>query len=427
MVPHQPFFLDPGTQSVLSDLVHLSASLDSTDSQRVLQKITELAAVGIQVARASVWLRDEMRDGIVAQDIFDQRTGKHTADVFHGRREYPTYFSALDQSLVIVANDAHTHPATSCFSTSYLAPVGIGAMLDAPIWRGGQSVGVLCLEHVTGERQWQDHEKAYATHIALICGLYYERLERLRAEQELHHRDMVERQLQKMHTIGRMACSIGHDFNNFLTAIIGQTQLLQAQLLQHHTDALDNYRQRADAILDAATRAGALVQRLLNFGKMHEISDVDLDLVMVIRSLHNLLRSSIPKNIDLLFKLPEKAIFIRGDPVLLEQVIINLVINARDAITDSGSITLGIMHGIEDATKPSVKLIVNDTGCGMDEATLNRACEPFFTTKGEQGVGLGLSTCFNNMRRMNGFLSITSAPGLGTTCTCTFPLLTGIK
>jgi C4-dicarboxylate-specific signal transduction histidine kinase len=335
MVHSQPILLETGTQSVLSDLVHLSASLDSSDSQRVLQKITELAAVGINVARASVWLRHELRDGIVAQDIFDQRTGKHSADLFHSRKEYPTYFAALDQSIVIVANDAHTHPATACFSSSYLAPLQIGAMLDAPIWRGGQSVGVLCLEHAPGERHWQEHEKAYAAHLALICGLYYERLERLRAEQELHHRDLVERQLQKMHALGRMACSIGHDFNNFLTAIIGQ-----AQLLQKKTDLSDNHRPRVDAILDAATRAGALVQRLLNFGKEREVTEIDLDLVMVIRSLHNLLRSSIPKNIQLHLKLPEKPIFIRGDPVSLEQIIINLVINARDAISDTGSITL---------------------------------------------------------------------------------------
>jgi signal transduction histidine kinase len=362
-----------------------------------------------------VWLRDDEDDSIICQDLFvtDQ---PHTHGMTLCRKDFFAYFEALDRAVVIPAEDAHQHPATRCFSSVYLKPLGIGAMLDAPIWRGGKTVGVLCLEHVGEARQWSDSEQAFATQVALICGLYYERQERMKAERTLRAREEGERQQQKMEALGRMACSVGHDFNNLLTTIIGQTELVQREGIKPA-----EITQRTSLVLDAATRAGALVKRLLSFGKGREATEMKVDVVHLVRSLQPLLRSTVPKRIFLDLRLPDAPITVMADVVSVEQVLVNLVVNARDAIADYGTISVTVRHGVDDAGSAIVVLKVADTGSGMDAATLARAFDPFFTTKGERGTGLGLSTCFTNMRRMGGRISITSSPGQGTTCTCTFP------
>jgi two-component system, cell cycle sensor histidine kinase and response regulator CckA len=407
--------LPPPAQDVLVHLVRLSLAEDGSNGVQILERLTELAASGLNVARASVWLRDEHEDAIICQDLFVAEQ-PHSHGMTLCRKDFLPYFAALDQSVVIPAEDAHRHSATACFSTVYLKPLGIGAMLDAPIWRGGKAVGVLCLEHVGGVRRWSDGDQAFAAQVALICGLYYERQERLLAERALREREEVERQHQKMEALGRMACSIGHDFNNLLTTIIGQTEFVQREGTKP-----EEIVRRTSLVLDAANRAGALVKRLLTFGKGREVTEMKVDLVHLVRSLQPILRSTVPKRIFLDLRLPDTPITVLADVVSVEQVLVNLVVNARDAIVDHGTIFVTVRRGVDDAGGSIVVIKVVDTGCGMDAATLARAFDPFFTTKGERGTGLGLSTCFTNMQRMGGRISITSSPGQGTTCACTFP------
>jgi len=411
-----PAIIPSSAHDVLVNLVRLSIAADGSDGAHILERLTELAASGMNVQRASVWLRNEAQDAIVCQDLFDG--GKvHKRDMLLHRADFPAYFRALDQSVVIPAEDAHHHPATSCFSVAYLTPLGIGAMLDAPIWRGGKAVGVLCLEHLGGRRQWSESDRAFATQVALICGLYYERLERFAAERALREHETNEQRDQKMEALGRMACAIAHDFNNLLTTIIGQTGLLLRPNLP-----TEQVRERAGTVIDAAERAGALVKRLLTFGKGGDASVKEVDLVALVQALQTLLRSTLPKRIFLVLHLPDLPVTVLGDTVSIEQVVMNLVVNARDAIQEHGTINLTVQRVIDDDGTPTAILKVSDTGCGMDQATLARAFDPFYTTKGERGTGLGLSTCFGNMRRMGGRIDITSNPGQGTTGVCSFPL-----
>jgi signal transduction histidine kinase len=213
-----------------------------------------------------------------------------------------------------------------------------------------------------------------------------------------------------------MACAIGHDFNNLLTTIMVQTELLMRPNVPANQTT-----ERAGLVLDASERAAALVKRLLTFGKGREITQADIDVVKVVRSMQHVLRSTIPKRIFLDLRLPNEPLLVWGDAVSIEQVAMNLVINARDAITDYGTITVVATRAVDDDGRSAVVLKVTDTGCGMDEATLARAFEPFYTTKGKRGTGLGLSTCFTNMRHMGGHISMTSSKGQGTTVQCTFP------
>ena len=410
-----PVILESSAQQVLVSLVHLSIAEDGTDSTDILKRVTELAASGLQVARASIWLHDPNQDAIVCQDLFEQGP-KHSQGLTLLRKDFPSYFSELDHSVVIPANNAHTHPATACFSASYLKPLGIGSMLDAPIWRGGKAVGVLCFEHVGGPREWSESDRAFAAQVALISGLYYERQDRLAAERALREREAMERNNQKMEALGRMACVIGHDFNNLLTTMVGQTEMLLRPNVPN-----EQVRHRASVVLDAASRAGALVKRLLNFGKGRDATVMQFNLVDIITAIEPVLRSTVPPRIALEFRLPNTPMKIMADTVSIEQIIMNLVVNAKDAISGEGTITLTVSRSRDSEGGDSVVMTVSDTGCGMDEATLYSAFEPFYTTKGEHGTGLGLSTCFSNMRSLNGNITIASIPGHGTTCTCTFP------
>lgn len=406
--------LPPSTQEVLVRLVRLSIAEDGSGDARILERLTELAAAGLGVARASVWLRHEALDAIVCQDLFDGAT--HSTGMKLQRRDFPAYFTELDRSMVIPADDAHDHPATACFSASYLRPLGIGAMLDAPIWRGGKAVGVLCLEHVGGARRWNETDQAFAMQVALICGLYYERQERLVAERALHQQQEREHTNQKMEALGRMACAIGHDFNNLLTTIMGQTELL---MRPNRTPT--QIAERAGLVIDAANRAAALVKRLLLFGKGGDITEGALDLGVLMRGMQAVLRGTLPERIRLELSLPDERMMITGDVVSLEQVVMNLLVNARDAIAQNGVVAISLARIVGEAQQPLIALTIRDNGCGMDQETLARAFDPFYTTKGADGTGLGLSTCFSNMRRMGGRISLVSSPGQGTTCTCIFP------
>jgi GAF domain-containing protein len=149
---------------------HISAYLELM-SQRALvlgdvaqtcRRVDEAAANTLGVARVSVWMLDRGATKITCADLFERETGEHSAGVELGRDAFPTYFEALESERTIAAHDAHTDPRTSCFSEVYLAPLGIGAMLDVPIWVGDRMVGVVCHEHVGGRRSWNADEETFA-------------------------------------------------------------------------------------------------------------------------------------------------------------------------------------------------------------------------------------------------------------------------
>jgi signal transduction histidine kinase len=404
---------------VLVDLVRLTAQTDSSDlalrERTLLEKLTETATQGVKVQRASVWLLNATRDELTLLDLHAVGKPHHESGTRLLQSDHPAYFAALNQRIILPIHDALNDPVTASFASHYLTPMGIGAMLDAPIWRSGELVGVLCLEHVGSLRHWSEAETTLATQCALYCGLYLERQERLAAENALRFAEAAERHDQKMEALGRMACAIAHDFNNLLGSMVGQ-----AEMIAFSPHDPERSTARARNILDAGSRAGQLVGRLLAFGKGQESELIALDLTRAVRSLQPLLRSMLQGGIDLDLLLPESALYAQADPVGFEQVLINLVVNARDELNGLGTISIFLRRGRDDHGVEHVSLEVSDTGCGMDETTLARIFEPFFTTKGSHGTGLGLSTCFTSMRRMRGRIAVRSSPGHGTSFTCLF-------
>ncbi len=226
------------------------------------------------------------------------------------------------------------------------------------------------------------------------------------------------RQAQKMEAMGRLAGGIAHDFNNVLTVISGTLELLDAELSPD-----DPIRADLDQMAHATERATTLTRQLLSFSRREAGPARPVDLNQVVRNLQSMLTRLIGEDVRLDTNLDEGPLVVMGDPSRLEQVIMNLVINARDAITGNGHIVIGtsLVQGrggdgpLSRRYGSGVLLVVRDNGCGMDEHTRARVFEPFFTTKGEErGTGLGLSTAYSIITSMGGHIAVDSAPGVGT-------------
>jgi PAS domain S-box-containing protein len=235
------------------------------------------------------------------------------------------------------------------------------------------------------------------------------------------------RQSQKMEAVGRLTGGIAHDFNNLLSVIIGNMQLLTRSL--HQTPRL---LRQAETALNAAMRGGELIKRLLAFARQQVLEPKTVDLNALIGGMYELLRRSLTGDIEIQRQLAADTWFTRADPGQLENAVLNLVINARDAMPNGGSITIATRNVTigaeraprEDGLAPGeyAVLEVADTGAGMSAETLKRVFEPFFTTKElGKGSGLGLSMVYGFVKQSGGHVGITSAPQQGTTVQLHFP------
>ncbi len=237
--------------------------------------------------------------------------------------------------------------------------------------------------------------------------------ERKRLEEQL-------RQSQKMEAVGRLAGGVAHDFNNLLTAIQGYSDLVLDDL-----DPDDRRRADVTGIKEAAERAAGLTQQLLAFSRRQVLAPEVLDLNALIRHEEKLLRRLISEDIEIHTALAPDLGPIRADPVQLHQVVLNLALNARDAMSHGGMLTLETQNVQVGPDHPAtqglvspggyVLLAVTDTGIGMDESTKANIFEPFFTTKSPgEGTGLGLATVYGIVRQSGGFVWVYSEPNQGT-------------
>jgi PAS domain S-box-containing protein len=241
-------------------------------------------------------------------------------------------------------------------------------------------------------------------------------------------------QAQKLESIGRLAGGIAHDFNNMLFVIHGYAELLTEDLAPKNRVRLDpgDALLSVIAITDAADRATVLTGQLLAFSRQQVIKPRVLDLNLAIADLAPMMRQLIGENMQLVVRPGQDASNILGDPGQLDQVIVNLVVNARDAMPNGGTVTIETRNAAVDepyalshfGVKPGPFLLlsVTDTGIGMDLATRERIFEPFFTTKQlGKGTGLGLATTYGIVRQAGGFIWVYSEPGMGSSFKLYFP------
>ena len=233
------------------------------------------------------------------------------------------------------------------------------------------------------------------------------------------------RQAQKMEAVGRLAGGIAHDFNNLLTATIGYCDLALGRIGNQ-----DPVRSDLDEIRRASERCSALTRQLLAFSREQILKPRVINLNGVVADLDKMLRHVIGEDIRLVSALAGELGSVKVDPGQIEQVIMNLVVNSRDAMPGGGMLTITTANVFVDGSDGSrtrdvppgsyVMLAVSDTGCGIDELTLTRIFDPFFTTK-RKGTGLGLSTVYGIVKQSGGFVSAHSERGVGTTFKIYFP------
>lgn len=279
----------------------------------------------------------------------------------------------------------------------------------------------------TGESQALDaviHDSVFAVRTVPLEGdlaaiLFEDVTEERRAVDERKRMEAQMRAAQRLEAVGRLAGGVAHDFNNILSVIHTHARFVR--------DAVDSPAIVADVdtILDASDRAAKLTAQLLAFGRRQMQSLKVVSMNDIVEDVQRMLGRIIGEDIELIVHLSEVPP-VKVDPTHMEQVLVNLAVNARDAMPGGGKLTIetsraklddsyGELHGVHVAPGDYVMLSVTDTGQGMDEETRQRIFEPFFTTKGSEGTGLGLSTVFGIVKQSGGFIWVYSELGLGTT------------
>ena len=544
-------------QTVLHKLAE-DPSIHSGHPQQAFPVMTEHAASTFAVERASIWLFDGTQSTLVLQDLFEATAKRHSQGTMLSTKEYPAYLHALEtEPYSLAAHAAQTDPRTSELTSSYLRPLRITSMLDAPIRRHGRVVGVLCLEHVGLPKTWTSEEEAFAASLAAMATLTLEAADRRQAQEALEqhvrertgelrrmtahlqtiieesplamieldqtgrvttwnaaatalfgwtreevlgqelpyvpagqeqasnelwtsvmnggaprnlelcrqrkdralidvnmwgtllqgpggqttgsigffidvteHKQLEEqlRQAHKMEGIGRLAGGVAHDFNNLLTVINGCAMLLLEQVR-----AEDPLHRSLTEILTAGQRAAALTKQLLAFSRRQVLTFQVFDLNEALSSISSMIERLIGEDIALVRDLTSQPCIIRADRGQIDQVVLNLAVNAKDAMPQGGTLTMATRTVTLTADTPVphpamlpgryVRLSVRDSGEGMDRTTLSHIFDPFFTTKEEgKGTGLGLATVYGIVKQSQGFIFADSNPGEGATFDMYFPL-----
>ncbi len=307
----------------------------------------------------------------------------------------------------------------------FLSSQGIQSLVAVPLIHRARLLGFVGFDAVHHPRPWAAREIRL---LRLVGDIFANAIERRRAQKRLAEIEEQLHQAQKMEAIGKLAGGIAHDFNNYLTAIGGFAELLAAQL-----DGADGRRELAAEICRSTSRAQRLTQQLLAFSRPQAGRPELLDLNQVIRDSFPTLRQLTPEPIDLDLALCPSVTPIEIDRGHVEQIVTNLVVNARDAVRTGGTIrvvtgllrleTRGVaaLYGLEE-TGLYARLRVEDDGCGMDESVASRIFEPFFTTKpAGEGTGLGLATTYGLVKQARGGIRVESAPGEGTSMELILP------
>ena len=297
-------------------------------------------------------------------------------------------------------------------------------MIVVPLKRhGGPPIGVIeVLNKITGQIGRDDLDL-----LVVIASIAAAAIERTNNTEVLRQKDLQLQQSHKMEAMGRLAGGVAHDFNNLLTVMRGFTELIIAT-----SDPAAASRRYADELMKATKQASGLTSQLLTFSRKQVLEPRIVHLNDLVSNSESILRQLIGNDVTLVTNLDRQLGLVKADPGQIEQVIMNLCVNARDAMPQGGSLTIETaMIELDDSCsheapdlRPGryVLLSVSDTGSGMDQAMQAKLFEPFFTTKApEEGTGLGLSIVYGIVKQSHGHVTVTSEVGHGATFTIYFP------
>jgi PAS domain S-box-containing protein len=393
-------------------------AVDTRDPQKLLEQVPAIAAQALQVEASVVFLLDADRQRFRVASGVGTLPGEGPGATVPNRPDTPPGFIVAHGQPVVVTD--YRSEQRFQVPPGYLE-AGLVSAMAVPLLDRGRSIGALTARSREPQRFGDDELRFLES----LSNLLATSLQRAQSEDALNH-------AQRLESVGQLTGGIAHDFNNLLTVIQGNLQVLE-ELPALVDDAYG--QQLLTAASRASRRAAELTSKLLAFSRRQVLQPTTVDVGAMIDSLADMLRRTVDQRIRIETDVPAKGPVVRADPGQLESALLNIAINARDAMPDGGllrfraqaeaQVPAGLRGELEDpsaAEQPFVSIAIADTGTGMPEAVKERAFEPFFTTKGAgRGTGLGLSTVYGFVKQSKGVIGIDSAPGAGTTVTLYIP------
>ena len=393
-------------------------AVDTRDPQAVLDQVPAMAATALEVDVARVFLLEGDRATLRVASGVGAVAGEEVGARIPFRPDTsPGLVLALGQPLIV--SDYRVEQRFPV-PRAYL-DAGLVSALAVPVSDRGRTIGALAIRS-RQPRQFGDDELRFLESAASLLATS---LQRAQSEEALNH-------AQRLESVGQLTGGIAHDFNNLLTVIQGNLQVLD----ELAPDADDAYRKQLVAAATRASRRGAeLTAKLLAFSRRQVLQPAQVDMAAMLQSLTDMLRRTLDQRIRIEVDTSAACPPVLADPSHLESALLNIAINARDAMPEGGSLRFRaaacdrlpgeVRAELEDPSAPDdgfVAISIADTGSGMPEAVKERAFEPFFTTKeAGRGTGLGLSTVYGFIKQSKGAIKIDSAPGAGTTLTLYIP------
>jgi PAS domain S-box-containing protein len=393
-------------------------AVDARDPQVLLRHVPPIAAQALQLEFASVLLLQPDRLSFHVAGAFGVTDGETLGSLLPNRPDTPAGY-VLDQAGPVTVAD---YSAEQRFTVPpAYAQAGAASGLAVPLLDRGRTIGVLAVRSRT-PRHFGDDEVRF---LESLSNLLATSLQRAQSEEALNH-------AQRLESVGQLTGGIAHDFNNLLTVIQGNLQVLEElPVLAGHAYG----QQLVGAAARASKRGAELTGKLLAFSRRQVLQPNAVDVGALLHSLADMLRRTLDQRIVIGVAVPSPCPPALADPVQLESALLNIAINARDAMPDGGTLRFcaeacgvlpeAVRSELDDpgaAGSGFVAISVSDSGAGMPDEVKERAFEPFFTTKeAGRGTGLGLSTVYGFAKQSRGAVAIESAPGTGTTITLYIP------
>jgi two-component system, cell cycle sensor histidine kinase and response regulator CckA len=407
-----------GYESGRLELARLTLG-DRLTLQEGVNHVAAIASEAIGVKRVSVWVFNEDHTSIRCDHLFQIGQNASGGVRFHAD-DFPEYFKALAQHRVVAVVDVEGDPYTVEFREPYFQPLGITSMLDAPVFRGGKCMGILCHEHIGPVRQWSEADHDFAGTAADALARLYEEAARRDAEGQLVALQGRVGDLERMGALGRLAAGIAHDFRNVLASAMSYGELLEHDVGETGDRAAA--KAHVKGLQTALEQGLKLSEDLLDFGLGRKNKPRVVKVGEHIHAFKPMLAMAIGPKVNLAMHCDanDERAFI--DTAQWDRAILNLAFNARDAMPEGGTLYVTVKkvrHGRAKDSRANgsesemLMVELRDTGVGVDADTQSRMFEPYFTTKEKKGTGLGLAFVKQVITHAGGDIEVESEPGKG--------------